>query len=190
MSLDGSEAGPTLTASSRAASRLRTASRIGRWTRSRLPGHAELSGEDGERLLDFGQRFVQVASSNSKTGVLPPSSPPKRFMFLAQAAMIARPVPELPVKLMTGTSGESIIVRAARRRPRCRCSPPPSVRLATSLRTSHIRAFVCAVNPGSSPTVVQPAASAGANDRTNSTTGEFHGAMMPATPAASRSVVA
>jgi len=23
-------------------------------------GHAELSGEDGERLLDFGQRFVQV----------------------------------------------------------------------------------------------------------------------------------
>ena len=76
-------------------------------------GHAELSGEDGERLLDFGQRFVQVASSNSKTGVLPPSSPPKRFMFLAQAAMIARPVPELPVKLMTGTSGESIIVRAA-----------------------------------------------------------------------------
>ena len=41
---------------------------------------------------------------------------------------------------------------------------------------------VCATCPGSLMTAVQPAASAGASERIVSTTGEFHGAMMPATP--------
>jgi hypothetical protein len=90
---------------------------------------------------------------------------------------------------MTGTSGESIIARAPLLSTSVKTLTTPLGRLATSLKTSHIRAFVCAANPGSLPTVVQPAASAGASDRMNSTTGEFHGAMMPATPAASRSVV-
>jgi hypothetical protein len=45
-----------------------------------------------------------------------------------------------------------------------------------------------AVWPGIFTALVQPAASAGASERTTSTTGEFQGTMMPATPAGWRSV--
>jgi hypothetical protein len=80
-----------------------------------------------------------------RIGVLPPSSPPKRFMFLAPAAIIACPVFELPVRLMTGTSGESITTRAPVLRTSVKTLSTPFGRLVTSLKTSHIRAFVCAV---------------------------------------------
>ncbi len=57
--------------------------------------------------------------------------------------------------------------------------------LFTSAKISCKMPFTKPVWPGSFTTAVQPAASAGAKERTESTTGEFHGTMTPATPIAS-----
>ena len=136
-----------------------------------------------------GSALRRSASSKRSTGVLPPSSRPKRFSRLAPMAEIARPVFELPVKLMVGTSADSTSVRAPLPCSSVNTLSTPVGKLLTSAKTSHIRALVCAVQPGSFPATVQPAASAGARERMNRTMGEFHGAMIPATPTASRSTV-
>jgi hypothetical protein len=72
-------------------------------------------------------------------------------------------------------------------------SLPDSVRMLTTPAGSDVvaatasanNALVSAVWPGILATVVQPAPMAGPRARTSRTTGEFHGTMMPATPAAS-----
>ena len=73
------------------------------------PGHAELSREHRERLSrPWGVpcRGPRIREEED-VGVFPPSSPPKRLRCLAPAAITARPVAELPVRLITGTSGEN-----------------------------------------------------------------------------------
>jgi hypothetical protein len=52
-----------------------------------------------------------------------------------------------------------------------------------------IRCATCATCPGSLITAVQPAASAGASERIVSTTGEFQGAITPATPIGWRRII-
>ena len=54
----------------------------------------------------FGSAASRSASSNTSIGVLPPSSRPKRFRRAAPACEMARPTSVLPVKLITGTSGD------------------------------------------------------------------------------------
>ncbi len=189
MALAGSDAGPGLTASRRAPKRARTVSRIGRWTSRRLPVMQNCPAKTVSAFSITGSARSRSASSNTTTGVLPPSSRPKRFRCFAPAAEIALPVAELPVKLIVGTSGESIIARAPSLCSSEKTLRTPFGRLATSAKTSHILALVWAVQPDSFPTTVQPAAKAGASERIKSTTGEFHGAMIPATPTGWRSTV-
>src|SRR5690625_1655876 len=83
---------------------------------------------------------------------------------------------------MTGTFGE----RTRSFEP----SSPDSVKklntpagsLVALLTISASRAFTKAVCAGIFTTAVQPAARAGAEDRTDNTTGEFQGTLAPATP--------
>ena len=110
-------------------------------------------------------------------------------MFTAPAAMICWPVRELPVRLIAGTRGEATSARAPIPWDSLKTFTTPRGKLVTAAKVAHMRALVWAVNPGSLPTTVQPVASAGARLRMNSTTGEFHGAMIPATPTASRRTV-
>ncbi|WFR73396.1 hypothetical protein P9209_06755 [Prescottella defluvii] len=65
----------------------------------------------------------------------------------------------------------------------------PAGRDGQSARSSASRALTRAVCAAIFITTVQPAASAGAKDRTASTTGEFHGTITPATPIGSDSSI-
>jgi hypothetical protein len=131
----------------------------------------------------LGMATSRWASSNTIIGALPPSSSPSRFRFGAAATEITFPVLVLPVKLMTGTCAD--LTRASA------LSCPPIRTLTTRPASpgvwemiSAIRALVCAVATGRLTIVAAPAANAGARERSTSATGEFHGAMIPATPAA------
>ena len=105
----------------------------------------------------------------------------------APFAEIALPTLVLPVKLTTLMSGDSTR-RADPPRPGLSLNTltTPRGRSAASEMTWLNTAFVWAVLPGSLMTVVAPAASAGASERTVSTSGELNGAMIPATPMADR----
>ena len=61
----------------------------------------------------------------------------------------------------------------------------PRGRDSTSARICETRLATSAVCPGIFTATVLPAESAGASDRISSATGEFHGTMMPTTPAGS-----
>jgi hypothetical protein len=103
--------------------------------------------------------------------------------------MILLPVADEPVKEMTSTSGDST-----------RASPTTEPSSLTELTTpggsdGHAArqrmtaAWISGVWCAGLITVVHPAASAGARDRTRSVTGAFHGTMIAATPAASRVII-
>ncbi len=92
-----------------------------------------------------------------------------------------------PVKLITGTSAASINRRAPSEPDSLKMFTAPAGSDGASAMIRATMALVCAVCPGIFTTVVVPAASAGARERIISTTGEFHGTMMPATPIGSRS---
>ena len=102
-------------------------------------------------------------------------------MWGAALAEMVRPVWVLPVKLITGTSGDLTSVSPASRPP-VKTFTTPCGSSGVCEMISAIRAFTWAVWRGSITAAVQPAASAGASERITSATGEFHGAMIPATP--------
>ena len=107
-------------------------------------------------------------------------------MLSAPTREIASPVPELPVKLITGTSGDSIKSFDAAEPLSVTTLITPFGNDFTSEKIFDKKAFTCAVCEGNFTTVVVPAAKAGASERIINTTGEFHGAITPATPIGSR----
>ncbi|GAA3230933.1 hypothetical protein GCM10020256_45000 [Streptomyces thermocoprophilus] len=101
---------------------------------------------------------------------------------------MAFPVAVLPVKLMAGTSGESMRAAAASRSAVSMLRTPGS-RPSVCVMISVNRRLIWAVCSGSLTTAVQPAARAGARERMVRMTGEFHGVMTPATPRGSRTTI-
>ena len=135
-----------------------------------------------------GTAWSRSASSNTIIGALPPSSRPRRLRCSAAVAEIDFPVAVLPVKLITGTSGERTRTSPVTRPPVITLTTPAGSS-STSERIRAITALVCAVWPGRLSTAVVPAASAGASERIPRATGEFHGAMIPATPTGCRMTI-
>ena len=81
--------------------------------------------------------------SSSRVGVLPPNSRPSRLRCWAALAEIVRPVTVLPVKLITGTSGEVNKRFPASRFPMS-ISTTPAGSSGRPLMISLIRRLVCA----------------------------------------------
>ena len=96
---------------------------------------------------------------------LPPNSKPTRFRRLAAACAIMRPVCVLPVKLITGASGESTSSRAPSARDSLKMFTTPRGNSGTLLMISPARCALGAACAGNFITVVQPAAKAGASAR-------------------------
>jgi len=109
-------------------------------------------------------------------------------MLSAAAAMIFLPVAVDPVKLTTSTPCESTSRwLAAYPRSLTRFTAPSGNAVCSKQRNiAAVSSDVCAAGL---TIAVQPAARAGASERTSSTAGAFHGTMIAATPAASRSIV-
>ena len=78
---------------------------------------------------------------------------------------MSRPVAVLPVKLMTGTSGESTSSRAPSAPDSLKMLTTPLGISATLPMISPIKAAICAACEGIFTTAVQPAARAGASAR-------------------------
>ncbi|MNE58364.1 hypothetical protein D3C80_1533870 [compost metagenome] len=122
------------------------------------------------------------ASSNTIIGALPPSSNPNRFILFAPTAPMVRPVCVLPVKLIVGTSGLSTRSAAPSEPLSMNMFKIPPGRSFASARILARTLAICAAWPGILTTTAQPAASAGAKERTARMTGEFQGTIIPATP--------
>ena len=78
------------------------------------------------------------ASSKTRIGVLPPSSSPSRLIWGAALAEMVRPVWLLPVKLITGTSGEVTSASPA--------SWPPVKRFTTPRGRSGVCEMISAIS--------------------------------------------
>lgn len=128
------------------------------------------------------------ASPNTTQHDLPPSSSDSFLMLSAAATMIFLPVAVDPVKLRTSTPCESAS-RSLAAYPRSLTRFTAPLGNAVSSKQRIIAAVTSEVWAAGLTIAVQPAASAGASERTSNTAGAFHGTMIATTPAASRSIV-
>ena len=123
----------------------------------------------------------RLASSNTMTGFLPPSSKCTRFRVGAPWAMMRAPVADSPTKAMALMASCSVSALPA-------SSPMPCTVFRTpggNPASLHISASSCAVSGLHSAglcTTVQPAARAGAIFQVDSMKGVFHGVITPTGP--------
>src|SRR5450830_1552869 len=128
------------------------------------------------------------ASANTTAAFLPPSSNETSFMPSATDFMMVLPVFDSPVKVMASMSGWRV------RNSPAELPPKPWIRLNTPGGTpaSRMTSASSVAEEGDSSdglaTTVLPQASAGATFQVNSSSGRFHGEMMPTTPSGLRTV--
>ena len=123
----------------------------------------------------------RLASSNTMTGALPPSSSDSFLMLGAHCAIRMRPTSVEPVKLSlrtTGLSHSTLPTCAAS--PVTTCNTPAGMPAScASLASANAVSGVCSAGL---TMMVQPAASAGATLRVIIAAGKFHGVMAAHTP--------
>ena len=123
------------------------------------------------------------ASSNTRNGLLPPSSSESRLPLPAVARRIARPTSVEPVKATLSTPGWSTSAAPVRPSPVTMLTTPSGRRAAT--HSSANASAVSDVYSAGFSTSVLPAASAGAIFQASISSGKFHGMIWPTTPSGS-----